>query len=200
MVDSQLRPQGVTDPAVVRAMGTVERERFVPDEARALAYIDRALGLGDGRYLAAPAMLGQLLTQLAPVAGERVLVVGSGSGYSAAVLAAMDLDVTALDCSTDLAAIASAQGVKTVKGALASGWSGGAPYDLILIDGAVSHLPDAIIGQLADGGRLGTALISGTVPRLIIGRKAGEAFGYYSIGDFGAPVLPGFDRPQSFTF
>src|SRR6476659_11087561 len=83
MVESQLRPQGVTDPAVLRAMGSIERESFLPAHTRPLAYVDRAVAIGDGRFLAAPAVLGQLLTQMMPRLGEKVLVVGAGTGYSA---------------------------------------------------------------------------------------------------------------------
>ncbi len=100
----------------------------------------------------------------------------------------------------DFAARARASGVNIVEGPLEKGWTKGAPYDQILIDGAVGNLPDAIVDQLADGGRLGAALLSGSVPRLIVGRKAGSAFGYLSIGDSGVPVLPGFTRPRAFTF
>lgn len=200
MVDSQLRPQGVTDPRVLKAMGEVERERFLPPETRPLAYVDRAVRIGNGRFMAAPAMLGQLLTQMAPEPGQKALVVGAGSGYSAAVLAAMGLDVVALESDSELAALARKAKLKLVEGPLAEGWAAAAPYDQVLIDGAVSFIPDAIVDQLADGGRLGTALIAGGVSRLIVGRKAGGAFGYLSIGDFGAPALPGFDRAQTFTF
>src|SRR4029077_18310950 len=82
MVESQLRPQGVTDPAILKAMGSVPRERFVADDVRPLAYVDRALPLGEGRFLAAPGVLGQLLTQMMPESGQRALVVGAGTGYS----------------------------------------------------------------------------------------------------------------------
>lgn len=200
MVDSQLRPQGVTDPRVLKAMGEVERERFLPPETRPLAYVDRAVRIGNGRFMAAPAMLGQLLTQMAPEPGQKALVVGAGSGYSAAVLAAMGLDVVALESDGELAVLARNAKVKLVEGPLVEGCAAAAPYDQILIDGAVSFIPDAIVDQLADGGRLGGALIVGGVSRLIVGRKAGGAFGYLSIGDFGAPALPGFDRAQTFTF
>jgi len=200
MVESQLRPQGVTDRGVLLAMGEMPRERFVPNEARSLAYADRAVPLGDGRFLTAPATLGQLLTQMMPRRGQRALVVGAGTGYSAAVLAAIGLDVIALECSTELATSARENGVEVIEGPLEAGHRKGAPYDQILIDGAVSLIPDAIVDQLADGGRLGAALITGGVSRLIVGRKAGGAFGHLSIGDFGAPALPGFDRPHTFTF
>ena len=200
MVDSQLRPQGVTDQALLEAMNKVERERFVPAEARPLAYIDRSLALGDGRFLAPPAVLGQLLTQMMPLPGERALVVGAGTGYSAAVLQAMGLEVVALESAPELAAQARANGLKVAEGVLESGHKAGAPYDIILIDGAVEHIPDAITAQLADGGRLGGALRDRGVTRLIVGRKAGGAFGYLSIGDAGVAALPGFTRPRTFTF
>ena len=200
MVESQLRPQGVTDRAVLLAMGEVPREQFVPPSARSLAYADRAVPLGHGRFLTAPGVLGQLLTQMMPRPGERALVVGAGSGYSAAVLGAIGLDVIALETSAELAAHARESGIHVTEGALEAGHRKGAPYDQILIDGAVETIPDALIDQLAEGGRLGAALIDRGISRLIVGRKAGGAFGYLSIADAGAPRLPGFTRPMAFTF
>lgn len=180
MIDSQLRPQGVTDPLVLAAMGAVERERFVPESARALAYADRPVPLGEGRSLTAPSTLGILLDAIRPAPGERALVVGSGE-YAAAVLQDMGLTV------------ATAAGP-------ASNARDGATFDIVLIDGAVEFLPDAIVAQLADGGRLGAALSEGGVTRLIIGRKAGGAFGYRAIADAEVPPLPGFTRPPAFVF
>jgi len=200
MVESQLRPQGVTDPSVLAAMGRIARERFLPAHTRPLAYVDRAVAIGEGRFISAPAVLGQLLTQMMPEVGQRALVVGAGTGYSAAVLAAMGLDVTAVESSAELVAAARELKVKLVEGPLESGWASEAPYDQILIDGAVEQLPDAITDQLADGGRLGTAIVDRGITRLIVGRKAGGAFGYLSIGDAGVPVLPGLSRPKAFTF
>lgn len=200
MVENQLRPQGVTDPAVLDAMGSVPREKFLPPDTRPLAYVDRALPMGDGRYLPAPAVLGSLLTQMMPGRGQRALVVGAGTGYSAAVLDAMGLTVTALESSAELAATARKNGARVVEGPLEQGSPKGAPYDQILIDGAVEYIPDAIVDQLANGGRLGTALIDRGITRLIVGRKAGGAFGYLSLSDAGVPVLPGFVRPKAFTF
>jgi protein-L-isoaspartate(D-aspartate) O-methyltransferase len=200
MVESQLRPQGVVDPAVTRAMASVQRERFVPDAVKPLAYVDRALSLGGGRFLPAPAVLGQLLTQMMPERGQRALVVGAGSGYSAAVLAAMGLDVVAVESSPELIAAARSLGIKAVEGPLEGGDPNGGTYDQVLIDGAVEVIPDAIIAQLADGGRLGTALLDRGITRLAVGRKAGGAFGYLTFGDAGVPALPGFSRPKEFTF
>jgi protein-L-isoaspartate(D-aspartate) O-methyltransferase len=200
MIESQLRPEGVTDLAVLEAMDSVPREQFVPEELRPLAYADRSLPLGGGRFLSAPAVLGQLLTQMAPEKGERALVIGAGTGYSAAVLAHIGCEVVALESAPKLAARARELGVHVVEGPLEAGHKAGAPYQLILIDGAVEYLPEPIVKQLADGGRLGTALIDRRVTRLIVGQKVAGAFGYLSVSDAGVAALPGFSRPRPFTF
>jgi len=200
MVESQLRPEGVTDPAVLDAMRRIEREKFLPSHTRPLAYVDRAISIGDGRFISAPAVLGQLLTQMMPEKGQRALVVGAGTGYSTAVLQAMGLDAIGLESSTELAAAARDLQINVVEGPFEAGWAEAAPYDQILIDGAVEHIPNALVEQLADGGRLGTALIDRGITRMIVGRKAGDAFGFLSIGDAGVPALPGFSRPKEFTF
>lgn len=200
MVDSQLRPQGVNDPAVISAMSLVPRERFVPDESRPVAYVDRSVPLGEGRAIPAPAVTGLLLTALAALPGETALVVGAGTGYSAAVLQEMGVKVLALESSPALAAAARKNGVKVVEGPLDEGWNRGAPYDFILLDGAVEHVPEALVEQLRDGGRLAGALIDEGITRLIFGRRAGGGFGFHSIADSATPALPGFERPRAFTF
>ena len=200
MVESQLRPEGVVDPAVTRAMGSVPRERFVPEAMRPVAYVDRAVPLGEGRYLAAPAVLGQLLTQMMPERGQRALVIGAGTGYSAAVIAEIGLEVLAVENSPQLAAMAKKLGVNVIEAPLEAGDPKDGLFDQILIDGAVETIPEAIIAQLADGGRLGTGLIDRGITRLVVGRKAGGAFGYLSLSDAGVPALPGFARPKAFTF
>jgi protein-L-isoaspartate(D-aspartate) O-methyltransferase len=200
MVESQLRPQGVTDPAVLAAMGRVRRENFLPSHTRPLAYVDRAVAIGSGRFLPAPAVLGQLLTQMMPQRGQKVLVVGAGSGYSAAVLGEMGLEVVAIESDADLVQAAAAHGISAILAPLEAGYPSAAPYDQILIDGAVETIPHQIVEQLADGGRLGTSLVDRGITRMVVGRKAGGAFGYLSIGDAGVPALPGFSRPKAFTF
>ena len=200
MVESQLRPQGVVDPAVTRAMGAVPRERYVPESVRPLAYVDRAVALGGGRFLCAPAVLGQLLTQMMPERGQRALVVGAGTGYSAAVLTEMGLAVVAVESSPELAGVARKLGVKAVEAPLEAGDPKGGSFDQILIDGAIEAVPQVIVAQLADGGRLGTALIDRGITRLAVGRKVGQAFGFMTFGDAGVPALPGFSRPKEFTF
>lgn len=200
MVENQLRPEGVTDRGVIAAMSVVPREDFVPDDARPLAYADRPVPLGGGRFLSPPAVLGMLLTEMAPRSGERALVIGAGTGYSAALLAHIGLDVTAVESAPELAARARAHKLDVVEGDLEAGHKKGAPYDQILIDGAVGFLPDAIVKQLGEGGRLGAALIDRGITRSIVGRRTGGAFGYLSINDAGVAALPGFSRPKTFTF
>jgi len=200
MVDNQLRPQGVTDRGVLAAMGSVERELFVPEGARALAYFDRPLKIGSNRAIMPPAALGRLLTEAAPRPGQRALVIGSGSGYSAAVLKAIDLDVVALESDKELAAVASAAGVVTEIGELAKGWAKGSPYDLILFEGAVEEIPAAIGRQLAADGVLVGAIVDRGVTRLVVGRCVNGAIGLRSIADSDVEPLPGFERPRAFTF
>jgi len=200
MVDNQLRPEGVTDRGVLGAMSTVERERFVPDEARAYAYFDRPLKVAPGRSMMPPAALGKLLTELAPRAGERALIIGSATGYSAALLNSIGLDVIAVESDTTLSAAAVANGIETVSGDLASGWAKGAPYDLILLDGAVEEIPPALVRQLRDGGRLAAAILDNGVSRLVVGRALGDALGLRTIADAEVERIPGFERPRAFTF
>lgn len=202
MVDSQLRPQAVTDPLVIAAMATVPREEFVPETAKAIAYIDRNIPLVSGRALSPPASIGRMLTELAPRPGEKALVVGASSGYVAALLAEMGVRVTALESDPVLLEqLASLQGhVRIVSGTLEAGAPEDEPYDLILIDGQVEFIPDALVDQLAAGGRLGTCMIENGVPRLVAGRRSAHGFGVKSFADAVFSPLPGFARPRAFTF
>jgi protein-L-isoaspartate(D-aspartate) O-methyltransferase len=145
-------------------------------------------------------VLGLLLTEIAPVAGERALVVGCGTGYSATVIAELGVEVLGLESDPALAAEARAHGISVVEGPLEQGWKKGAPYDFILIDGAIEYIPDAIIAQLTSTGRLGTSLVERGVARLVTGRRAGNGFGLHSLADYGAASLPGFVKPRGFTF
>ncbi|MCU1386658.1 MAG: protein-L-isoaspartate O-methyltransferase, partial [Acidobacteria bacterium] len=132
---------------------------------------------------------------------DTTLVIGAGSGYSAAVLAELAASVIALE--QDKALIGNAPlpaNVSRASGPLAKGWAKGAPYDLILFDGAVEQIPPAIIEQLADGGRIATPIVENGVTRLAIGRKAGFGFGLLSFADAEAPVLPGFAVEKGFSF
>jgi protein-L-isoaspartate(D-aspartate) O-methyltransferase len=200
MVDNQLRPEGVTDRGVLAAMGSVERERFVPESTRALAYFDRPLRLAGGRAMMPPAALGRLLSELGPKPGERALIVGSGTGYSAALLKEIGLNVVALESDETLAAAGLAAGIETASGELAKGWPKDAPYDLILLEGAVEEIPSALVKQLRDGGRLAGAIVDRGVTRLAIGIVSGGSLGLRTLVDADVETLPGFERPRAFTF
>lgn len=163
MVDSQIRPNKVTDPRILAAMRRLRRERFLPTVLAARAYSDEDVPLGDGRVLTEPMIIARLIQLAAPLPGESALVVATGTGYGAAVLANCGVRVIALEEAPDLLAIArialagEAPDVSLVSGPLASGWADKAPYDVILIDGAVRDIPPAIAAQLRPGtGRLVT--------------------------------------------
>ena len=179
MVLNQLRPQGVSNTAVLAAMGAVPREQFVPDGMRAAAYADRSLLFDGGAPMMPPAELGVLLTALDPLPGERALVVGAGGAYSAAVLEALGLTVD----RTDVAAPA-----------------GGSDYDVVIVEGAVEQFPAWVAGLLSPGGRVGAALVDGGVARLSVGRAAGGTIGFTSIADAQVPPHPAFARTPVFTF
>ena len=204
MVASQLRTTGVNDPRVVAAMGDVPRERFVPADRLALAYADALVPVAPGRALNPPMALGRLLTEARLGGGERALVIGAATGYSAAVLARLVASVTALEEDDELAAFAkkalAGSGVELVKGPLARGYAKAGPYDFILIDGAVEIVPPAIVEQVADGGEIALAILEEGVSRLAIGRVVAGAFGTTIFADAETASLPGFAKPRIFSF
>lgn len=204
MVASQLRTTGVNDPRVLAALGEVPRERFVPHDRIAAAYADAVLPLGHGREMNSPIALGRLLTEASLTGDERAMVVGSAAGYAAAVVARLARSVVALEEEPALVASArsalAGTGVLIAEGPLTKGWTTGAPYDFILIDGAVEYVPQSLVDQLADGGTLACALLENGVSRLCIGRVVAGAFGLQPFSDTAAAVLPGFSKPRSFTF
>ena len=204
MVVSQLRTTAVNDPRVLAAMGEVPRQRFVPPENASLAYTDSAIPLGQGRALNPPMVIGRLLTEARVGSGDRVLLIGAGTGYSAELLGRLAASVVAVEQDKALLAQAreavTAPNVRLVEGDLAAGWADGAPYDLILIDGAVEEVPPALVDQLAEGGRLAAVIVERGVTRLAIGRRAGGGFGMTSFADAAAATLPGFARAVEFSF
>jgi protein-L-isoaspartate(D-aspartate) O-methyltransferase len=204
MVASQLRTTGVNDPRVVAAMGEVPRERFVPEDRSAIAYADAMVPLGHGRQLNPPMALGRMLTEANLRGDERALVVGAGTGYGAAVLARLVASVVAVEESPALATAGrtalAGTGVEIVEGPLNLGYAAGGPYDFILIDGAVEEVPQAIADQVADSGEIALALVDRGVTRLGIGRVVGGAFGVVTYADAAAAVLPGFEKPRTFSF
>ena len=204
MVASQLRTTGINDPRVLAAMGEVPRERFVPVDRIPAAYADALVPLGKGRELNSPMSTGRILTEVSPQNGERALLIGAATGYTAAVLAKLAGSVVAVEEDPTLMGIARAaldgSGVTLVEGPLVEGHAEGAPYDLIIIDGAVEFVPDALIGQLVDGGRVGLAILAQGVAQIALGRRAGDGFGIAPVSDVATTILPGFSKPRTFTF
>jgi protein-L-isoaspartate(D-aspartate) O-methyltransferase len=205
MVASQLRTTAVNDQRVVAAMARVPREAFVPDAIRAIAYRDTALPLGGGRELNVPMATGRLLTQAELRSADRVLLIGGATGYTAAVLAEIVAHVTAVEVSADLVAAARAAPIdpariEIVEGPLESGHAAGAPYDVLIVDGAVEALPDALVSQVRSGGRIVTGLVERGVTRLASGVKTDGGFGLVPFLDVDCVTLPGFARPKTFTF
>jgi protein-L-isoaspartate(D-aspartate) O-methyltransferase len=202
MVVSQLRTTGVNDARVVVAMGEVPRERFVPADKALLAYADLALEIAPGRELNPPMVTGRLLTEAQVVPGDNALLVGASTGYTAVLLGKLGASVVALEEDAELLAIGkkAAPGATWVKGPLAGGAKKAAPYSLILLDGAVEDIPQALIGQLAEDGRLVGALVEDGISRLVSGVRAGSGFGTKSFADACTAHLPGFAKPPVFSF
>lgn len=206
MVEAQIRTSNVTDPRIHAAMGAVARERFVPNAARALAYADVPVAIAPGRYLLDPRSFAKLL-QLAQIdAGDRVLDVACGTGYSAAVLARLAAEVVALEQDADLVRIASellanAVGkVEVVQGALIEGVKGQAPFDVIFVNGAIEQTPDALLGQLAEGGRLVTVMREAGQTRAWLFVKQNGQVGRRPDFDADVPLLAGFKKAMGFVF
>jgi len=205
MVASQLRTNAVSDARVVAAMARVPREDYLPVEARQMAYRDTALPLGRERFQNVPIATGRLLTEAMLEAGDRVLLIGAAGGYTAAVLAEIVASVTAVESDPALAALARAalagQGkVTVVEGPLEAGAAEGGPYDLLVIDGATEHVPDALIAQVRPGGRVVGGIADRGVSRLAAGRRSAGGFALLPFADIDCVPLPGFARAKSFTF
>lgn len=182
MVDSQLRTSGVTALCSVGPMGSVPREDFVPAAARAVAYMDRAVPLGQGKWLAAPLVHGLILQEAAPQADDVAIVVDGGSGYLPALLRGQVASVEVL----------------TPEQALST--KGKAKASLIVIDGAVEQVPTALAARLADDGRLVTGLADKGVTSVARGRKAGNGVALLKLIEVGMPRLAEFDAPKGWSF
>jgi protein-L-isoaspartate(D-aspartate) O-methyltransferase len=205
MIESQLRVSKVTDERVIKAIRQVDRTAFVPADKRAVAYADANVAIAPGRGLMQPLILGRLLAAADIATTDKVLVVGAGTGYSAAILARLAGRVVALEVDSGLAGLARAalQGtayVDVVVGDLVQGHAAAAPYDVIFLDGAVEYIPPALIDQLAETGVMAGVIIDKAIGRGFTARKAGAALGLNPFMDGFAPLLPGFAKPKHFTF
>ena len=206
MVDTQVRPSDVTKFPIIEAMLTVPREVYVPANKREAAYMGENVHLGSGRVLLDPRTLAKLLDALDILPTETVLDLGCGLGYSTAVIARLADAVIAVEEDEDLAAeaqtILSSQGVDNaavIRGALAHGSAKAGPYDVIILQGAVESLPDTLLAQLKEGGRIGSIFMEGALGVARIGYKIdGDITWRYSF-NASAPVLPGFAAKPAFA-
>lgn len=200
MVESQVRPSDITDRRITRAMMAVPRELFVPARLAGLAYSDAPLSLENGRGLMAPRDFARLV-QLADIGdSDRVLDVGSCGGYSAAVLARLAGEVVALDSDSSARAAAAkaleesgATNVSCVSGPLQAGWSARAPYDVIILQGAVEIIPQKLKDQLAPRGRLVAVVLENGIGRAVVLRGGAEASAPRIAFEASAPRLAGLE-------
>jgi len=205
MVSNQLRTNAVNDPRVVEAMGRVRREDYLPPEHRAIAYRDTLLPLPGGRRHNSPLATGRLITEARVSPHDHVLLIGAAGGYAAAVLSQLAASVVAVEEEPTLVelarnALAGLANVTLAEGPLAQGWQAAAPYDLLVIDGAVEHVPDTIVAQIRPGGRAVSGLVDRGVTRLAAGRRTDGGFGLVDFVDAECALLPGFSRPKGFQF
>jgi protein-L-isoaspartate(D-aspartate) O-methyltransferase len=209
MVDGQLRPNRVEDPRIVAALRDLPRERFLPPALAARAYADADVPLPGGRALLKPLVLARLVQLAAVRRGERALVLAAGSGFGAALLAAIGADVTAVESDPALLALARAAlpacvppgAVTLVEADPADGHAAGAPWDVILIEGGVAEVPRLIEDQLAEGGRLVAIGLAGGPPgRALLARRAGGTVTTLRDFDAFAPALPSFGPAPAFVF
>lgn len=210
MVETQIRTEGVTDYRVIRTMAEVPRERFVPSRARPFAYTDIDIAVkeeGHARHMIRPATLARLIQAAAIAPGDFVLVVGGGTGYTPAVIASLATSVIALESDEYLASTAAATltelgigNVAVVSGPLEAGYPAEAPYDVIFVDGAVEFVPEALLAQLKEGGRLVAVVGYNRAASAVVHTRTDDDIGRRPVFDAFVPALPGFSRPRAFVF
>lgn len=207
MVDTQVRPSDVTKYPIIDAMLAVPRELFVPAGRREAAYVGENLPIGPSRVMLEPRTLAKLLDALDIRDTEIVLDLGAGLGYSAAVLSRLGEAVIAVEEDEGMARDAEvalteigADNVAVVQGPLVDGAAKHGPYDVIVVEGAVERMPEALTAQLKDGGRIGCLFVEGVLGVCRIGYRIDGAMTWRDAFHAAAPVLPGFSRERDFVF
>ncbi|MEP1328620.1 protein-L-isoaspartate O-methyltransferase [Pseudophaeobacter sp.] len=206
MVDTQVRPSDVTKYPIIEALLAVPREEFVPDAQREGAYADRNMDLGGDRTLIEARTLAKMLDALDIQSDELVLDVGCGLGYSTAVAARLAVmvigveedETMSVDAQTQLSEVGADNAIVHV-GPLTDGAAEHGPYDVILVQGGVEELPDSLLAQLKDGGRIAVIFMTGALGEVKIGYKRGEQISWRFAFNAGAAVLPGFARKPEFA-
>ena len=215
MIDGQLRTNEVNDPTLIAAIAAVAREDFVPANRAAAAYADRAIAMNGGRAINPPLATARLIAEAGIHAGDRVLLIGGATGYAAAIVAGLGAQITMVEDSAELVALARpelahhAPSATIVEGPQAAGAPAGAPYTHLLIDGAVPAIPASLLSQLADGARISAGLAEKGVARLARAvfhasgssdTKDGADLPLTPYADLECITLPGFMPPASFAF
>lgn len=208
MIESQIRPNKVTDERLLEALARILRELFVPEPLRSVAYIDEDLAIGRGRYLMEPMVAARLIQAAAVQRTDMALVVGAGTGYEAAVISRLARAVVALEEDEDLARLARAAlieesiaSVSVVEGPLGLGYRQRAPYDVILFGGAVAELPSEVLGQLSEGGRLVAVVkpVGAGIGRATLATRTGSVVARRVIFDAAISLLPGLEPKPAFV-
>lgn len=206
MVDTQVRPSDVTKFPIIDAMLSVPREAFVPQSMREVAYVGECIELGNNRVVLEPRTLAKMLDALDIQPDELVLDIGSALGYSAAVIACMAEAVIALEDDASMTSDAQenllengADNVVCETGTLAQGAAAHGPYDVVLLQGAVEELPDAIVDQVKEGGRIACIFADGALGTVKVGYKLEGKMNWRFAFNANAPVLPGFEREAAFA-
>jgi protein-L-isoaspartate(D-aspartate) O-methyltransferase len=206
MVDTQVRPSDVTKFPIIDAMLTVARENFVPAAKREAAYMGENIDLGGGRMVLEPRTLAKMLDALDIEPDELVLDIGVAHGYSAAVIARLAEAVIAVEEDEAMAAeatealpAAGADNVVMHVGALIAGAAQHGPYDVVVIEGGVTHLPQALLDQVKEGGRIAALFMDGALGEVRIGYKLGGKVAWRMSFNAGATVLPGFEQHHAFA-
>lgn len=207
MIDGQLKPNQVNDPRILDAFRAVPRELFVPAALKGVAYIDEDMEVAPGRYLLEPLVLARMLQAANPGPQDVALDLGAATGYSAAILAQLAGAVVAVEEDQELVDRATGtlldlryDSVVVVKSPLTQGWAEQAPYDVIIINGMVEEVPQALLDQLNENGRLVVVENDRGVGKAMLYVKEGGVVGRRELFDAASPLLPGFVKPRGFVF
>jgi protein-L-isoaspartate(D-aspartate) O-methyltransferase len=204
MVESQVRPNGITDHRIIDAMAQVKREDFVPAERKTIAYLDDDVQLKEGRFLIEPMAFARMIHLALIKPTDKVLVVGAGTGYGARVIAKLAKSVVALESDPELFALAKgclagAENIEVVEGSLAEGNAAGAPYDVIIVEGRIGAVPESLFAQLANEGRIVAAVGNTDVSKMQIATLADGHRSSRFAFDVSIAPLPGF-QPERAAF
>lgn len=208
MVEGQIRPNKVTDEHLVQALLDMPRELFVPKSARGIAYVDQTLPVGQGRFLLEPMLFARLLQEAVIEPTDVVLDVGCATGYSTAILSRLAATVVGIESDSDLVqqatqalAAVGADNALAVEADLPAGYPDQGPYDVIVLNGAVAEVPEALLNQLAPGGRLiGVVMGARGLGEVRLYQRFGGAVSSRALFESQPPVLPGFEPKPVFQF